>query len=376
METKLQTIKSLMSKGDYQEASEEALKLYMKTKDDKIYNLYGISVFKLNEYDKAYQVFSDLYSRNKNPTIGLNLAEILVKKENYVEANSILKEIIDILPQKARAKELINICETMITKEEVTEVETKEVKAVVDEFREEEVKKEEEVESGKEEEAIKEIEKSIEAEEEQALKEEEAIKEVEKSIEVGREIQVQEERKVEKELKGTIESGRVLEVSLTYKSMIVREDIVTAVSGNIRKSYMKERFRGKNLKELFGSGKVFFAKYEGDGKLLLTTQFNLITVVDCDNELFTIKDELGGFDGALNWENGTLRNKKDFLEIVRLEGTGSVIFLTETKVMKIEIQDIARLSIEKIVAFSNGMVPKLIGETIEFKGSGFIFVMI
>ena len=204
-------IQNLIKEGKIDEAVELAEKEYSKSKDDRLYNLYGIALFKKKEFGKASEVFGELYRKHpENLNLLLNYSRALIESGKLEEAERVLREGSMVFPESEKLSELLSECQRR--KEEMKEKEGEKEKIEeegkileVEEVKLEKVGEKEEVEKAEEiekvEEKIEELKREIEEEIEtkRLEKEEEKIEEKEKEEEekIEERIPEREEEKIE-----------------------------------------------------------------------------------------------------------------------------------------------------------------------------------
>jgi len=124
-------VQNLIKSGRIDEALKIAEDEFRKTKNDKMYNLYGIALFKKGDFKKASEVFGELHSKYPdNLNILLNYVKSLIAEEKIEDAERILREAAMLFIEDEKAQEKILF---LLNEVELIKSGTKEIKDVVPE---------------------------------------------------------------------------------------------------------------------------------------------------------------------------------------------------------------------------------------------------
>jgi tetratricopeptide (TPR) repeat protein len=384
-------IQNLIKEGKVDEAIELAEKEYSKSKDDKLYNLYGIALFKKKEFEKASEVFRELYRKYpENLNLLLNYSRALIESGKLEEAERVLREGAMIFPESEKLSELLSECQRR--KEEMKDKgkerekieEGKEEKMLeIEEVELEKVGEKEKFEKAEEiekvEEKIEELKREIEEEIEtkRLEKEEEKIEEKEKEREekIEERISEREEEKIElrkiEEKEGFLKRGRILEISLKGESeIILRETFIIFISGSYKLFPLKKIEDQKIKKDFFGGKNHKFIKIRGiDCEVTLSAEYISAFEVDETYEKAVILEPfLIGFEPSFKYN---LTKIKKTFNLVELSGQGKVIIYTaKSKAFIKNINGETRISAPNFVGAIGPLKLNFLHDSFEILGSG------
>jgi hypothetical protein len=150
---------------------------------------------------------------------------------------------------------------------------------------------------------------------------------------------------------------------------------------------LHRRARGLDLPEPLGGLSSPLARLAGTGALWLAPApgKTLSVLPLADESLYVREDALAGFDAALAFESGRLpQGEGDAAPLVQLRGAGTVVLLTQSRPLAVEIGAAgATLRREAIVGWIGRIVPRALepGEApagqrglVGFSGDGFVLV--
>jgi len=388
-------IQNLIKEGKIDEAVELAEKEYSKSKDDRLYNLYGIALFKKKEFGKASEVFGELYRKHpENLNLLLNYSRALIESGNLEEAERVLREGSMVFPESEKLSELLSECqrrkEEMKEKEgEREKIEEEEKILEVEEVKLEKVGEKEEVGEAEEiekvEEKIEELKREIEEEietkrlEEEGEKIEEKEKEEEEKIE-GR-IPEREEEKIElrkiEEKEGLLKRGRILEISLKGESeIILRETFIIFISGSYKLFPLKKIEDQKIRDDFFGGKNHKFIKIRGiDCEVTLSAEYiSAFEVDEIYGKAVILEPFLIGFEPSFKYN---LTKIKKTFSLVELSGQGKVIIYTaKSKAFIKNVDGETRISAPNFVGAMGPLKLNFLHDSFEISGSGKIILRI
>jgi tetratricopeptide (TPR) repeat protein len=388
-------IQNLIKEGKIDEAIELAEKEYSKSKDDRLYNLYGIALFKKKEFEKASEVFGELYRKYpENLNLLLNYSRALIESGKLEEAERVLREGAMIFPESEKLSELLSECQKR--KEEKKQREEKERGKIeegkileVEEVELEKVGEKEKVERAEEiekiEEKIEELKREIEEEIEtkRLEKEEEKIEEKEKEREekIEERISEREEEKIElrkiEEKEGVLKRGRILEISLKGESeIILRETFIIFISGSYKLFPLKKIEDQKIKNDFFGGKNHKFIKIRGiDCEVTLSAEYISAFEVDESYEKAVILEPfLIGFEPSFKYN---LTKIKKTFNLVELSGQGKVIIYTaKSKAFIKNINGETRISAPNFVGAIGPLKLNFLHDSFEILGRGKIILRI
>jgi tetratricopeptide (TPR) repeat protein len=388
-------IQNLIKEGKIDEAVELAEKEYSKSKDDRLYNLYGIALFKKKEFGKASEVFRELYRKHpENLNLLLNYSRALIESGNLEEAERVLREGSMVFPESEKLSELLSECQRR--KEEMKEKEGEKKKIEeegkileVEEVKLEKVGEKEEVEKAEEiekvEEKIEELKREIEEEIEtkRLEKEEEKIEEKEKEEEekIEERIPEREEEKIElrkiEEKEGLLKRGRILEISLKGESeIILRETFIIFISGSYKLFPLKKIEDQKIRDDFFGGKNHKFIKIRGiDCEVTLSAEYiSAFEVDEIYGKAVILEPFLIGFEPSFKYN---LTKIKKTFSLVELSGQGKVIIYTaKSKAFIKNIDGETRISAPNFVGAMGPLKLNFLHDSFEISGSGKIILRI
>ncbi len=411
----LPEVQKLIKEGKIDQAIELAEREYSKSKDEKLFNLYGIALFKKGEFEKASEVFGELYKKYpENLNLFLNYSRSLMEAGKLEDAERVLREGAMLFANSEKVFELLDECQRRKEEKKKYEKEKQEGKR---KDREEKGKKEEvlgeelknsEAKVGIEEEKEKfeqqkEITEDIEAipeievgEDIEQLEErvEELKREIEESIvaktgkeEEGKEKKIEEERAKEEEEKielkkleekeGILRRGRILEISLKGESEIVlRETFIIFISGNYKIFPLKKIEEQKIRNEFFGGKNHKFLKIRGiDCEIILSTEYISAFEVDGEHEkAIVLEPFLVGFEPSFKYNSTKI---KKIFNLVELSGQGKVIIHTaKSKAFIKNINEETRVSAVNFIGTIGNIKLNFLQDSFEISGKGKVILRI
>ncbi|MCS7212966.1 MAG: tetratricopeptide repeat protein [Candidatus Calescibacterium sp.] len=369
-------IQELLKKGELDKALEFSLKKYQETKDEKIYNLYGIALFKKKLYNESAQVFGELYSKHpENEKLLINYAQALIEAGRVEEAERVVREGAMIFPESSKLLELLAECERRKG------------------LREQQKKTEEEHSF----EDITEISEIQEKEEEQEVKYPEPEELLEKVEEIKEEIETpfEDRRKTESyetenekisleqnpELPdGFLRRARIIELSLFGESdFIARTSFILSVSGMYKVFPLKERQGNKLKNSLFGGKEHSFVRIRGE-RLSVIIGGEYISFIDISElgKFAVLEPYLVGFEPRIQYNVVTTKIKKvGKINIVELTGQGKVlIFSAGKKFILRNFEDKIRVSTPNFVGLYGEGEIDFLHDSVQIRGSGKIVIRI
>lgn len=413
----LSEVQKLIKEGKIDQAIELAEMEYSKSKDDKLFNLYGIALFKKGEFEKASEVFEELYKKYpENLSLFLNYSRSLMEAGKLEDAERVLREGAMLFADSEKVFELLDECQRRKEERRKYEKEKQEGKRKAEEENgkkeeapEEELKDSEakvEIEEEKEKfEEQKEITEDIEetipqiegAEDIEQLEEkvEELKREIEESI--GAEIAKEEEEKEKKiskeerikeeedkielkkleEKEGILRRGRILEISLKGESEIVlRETFIIFISGTYKIFPLKKIEEQKIRNEFFGGKNHKFLKIRGiDCEIMLSTEYISAFEVNEEHEkAIVLEPFLIGFEPSFKYNSTKI---KKLFDLVELSGQGKVIIHTaKSKAFIKNINEETRVSAVNFIGTIGDVKLNFLQDSFEISGKGKVILRI
>jgi tetratricopeptide (TPR) repeat protein len=390
-------IQNLIKEGKIDEAVELGEKEYSKSKDDKLYNLYGIALFKKKEFEKASEVFGELYKKYpENLNLLLNYSRALIESGKLEEAERVLREGAMIFPESEKLSELLSECqrrkEEMKDKgkgrekieegkeEKMLEIEGVKLEKVGEKEEDEKAEEIEKVEE-KIEELKREIEEEIETKgaEEREEKIEEKEKEEDKKIEER--IPEREEEKIElrkiEEKEGLLKRGRILEISLKGESeIILRETFIIFISGSYKLFPLKKIEDQKIKDDFFGGKNHKFIKIRGiDCEVTLSAEYiSAFEVDETYGKAVILEPFLIGFEPSFKYN---LTKIKKTFNLVDLSGQGKVIIYTaKSKAFIKSIDGETRVSAPNFIGTIGTIKLNFLHDSFEISGKGKVILRV
>ncbi|MFZ8803011.1 MAG: tetratricopeptide repeat protein [Candidatus Calescibacterium sp.] len=411
----LPEVQKLIKEGKIDQAIELAEREYSKSKDDKLYNLYGIALFKKGEFEKASEVFGELYKKYpENLNLFLNYSRSLMEAGKLEDAERVLREGAMLFADSEKVFELLDECQRRKEerrkyekekeerkkkdkdekekKEEVPEEELKAVETKV-EIEEEKEKFEQQKEIAEDIEIVPEIEGPEEIEQLEE-KVEELKREIEESIgaKTGKE-EEEKEKKIEKEREkeedekielkkleekeGMLRRGRILEISLKGESEIVlRETFIIFISGSYKIFPLKKIEEQKIKNEFFGGKNHKFLKIRGiECEIMLSTEY--ISAFEVNEEYekaIVLEPFLIGFEPSFKYNSTKI---KKLFNLVELSGQGKVIIHTaKSKVFIKSINEETRVSATNFIGTIGPVKLNFLQDSFEISGKGKVILRI
>lgn len=388
-------IQELIKKGELDKALEISLKKYQETKDEKIYNLYGIVLFKKKMYDEASQVFKELYSKHpENEKLLVNYVLSLMERGALEDAERALREGAMIFPESSRILELLAECERRkdLKKEELNK---KQEKAKVSEKAQ--PKPEEEAQQ-KEEEPKMQIEPERKAEDVFEFEELERIEEkITDEIEIERPGEVKEPKKEEVELEekfreltveqekisleqspelpdGFLKRARIVELNLIADAeFVARSTFVLSISGLYKVFPLKDKQANKIKKTPFGGKKHSFVKIRGErAQIMIGGEYISFIDISDGGKLMILEPYLVGFESRLQYNTIPTEIKKiGRINLTELTGQGKVLIFSANKKLVIrDFENRIRISIPNFVGFYGEGEIDFLQDSVQIRGRG------
>ena len=420
----LSEVQKLIKEGKIDQAIELAEREYSKSKDDKLFNLYGIALFKKGEFEKASEVFEELYKKYpENLNLFLNYSRSLMEAGKLEDAERVLREGAMLFADSEKVFELLDECQRRKEERRKYEKEKQEGKRKAEEEKEEEEKEKEKKEEAPEEE-LKDSEAKVEIEEEKEKFEEqkeitedieetipqiegaedieqleEKVEELKREIEesIGAEIAKEEEEKEKKiskeerikeeedkielkkleEKEGILRRGRILEISLKGESEIVlRETFIIFISGTYKIFPLKKIEEQKIRNEFFGGKNHKFLKIRGiDCEIMLSTEYISAFEVNEEHEkAIVLEPFLIGFEPSFKYNSTKI---KKLFDLVELSGQGKVIIHTaKSKAFIKNINEETRVSAVNFIGTIGDVKLNFLQDSFEISGKGKVILRI
>lgn len=370
-------IQELIRKGELDRAIEISLKKYEETKDERIYNLYGIALFKRGRFEESARVFGELYSRHpENEKLLLNYAHALMESGRLEEAERNLREGAMIFPESSKVFELLSECERRKKAEKTPRQEESREPEELEEIREIEV--EESV--GATEETRQAIPETTQETEESRTVEEEVLGEIPKTVKGER----SEYEKMSLEQSpflpdGFLKRARIVELNLVSDAeFVLRSTFVISVAGMYRIFPVRERRENRLTNNIFGGKRYAFVKLKGErASVMVGAEY--ISFIEISNMKFAILEHyLVGFEGGMQYNVLTAKVKGiGKLNVVELMGQGKVlIFSAGKKLMIRDFEDKIRVSMPNFVGiYGEGELDFLL-DSVQIRGNGKVLLRI
>ncbi len=374
-------VQELLKKGKIDEAIKISYERYNETKDEKLYNLYGIALFKKKMYDEAARVFGELYSKHpENEKLLANYAQSLIEAGKVQEAERIVREGAMLFPESSKILELLAECErrkgiAQEKKEEISEKEAFEDITEISEVEDEEMTPEEGMTPADELlEKIEEIKEDIESEKIQGEK----AKKPEKKIEI-------EDEKISFEQSpelpdGFLRRARIAELNLMGESdFIARSTFILSISGLYKVFPVKERQRDKIKNNLFGGKEHSFVRIRGERAfVILSAEYISFLDISELKSFYVLDPYLVGFEPSIKY-NVIPSKIKDVgrVDIVELKGEGKVLVFSAGKKLMIKpFESKIRVSIPNFVALYGQGDLSFSHDSVQVSGSGRIIMRV
>lgn len=377
-------VRELLKEGKIDEAIKISYERYNQTKDEKLYNLYGIALFKKRMYDEASKVFGELYSKHpENEKLLINYAQSLIEAGKVQEAERIIREGAMLFPESSKLLELLAECErrkgmTQEKKEEKEEIPEEKEEAFEDiteisEFGE----KEQEEEIAQAEELLEKIE---ELGEDVGTKEFRGgeVEKSEKRVEI-------EDEKISFEQSpelpgGFLRRARIAELNLMGESdFIARSTFILSISGLYKVFPVKERQRDKIKNNLFGGKEHSFVRIRGERAfVILSAEYISFLDISELKSFYVLDPYLVGFEPSIKY-NVIPSKIKDVgrVDIVELKGEGKVLVFSAGKKLMIKpFESKIRVSIPNFVALYGQGDLSFSHDSVQVSGSGRIIMRV
>jgi hypothetical protein len=381
MSEQVKKIQELIKTGNLDTAIEIAEKSFKETKDERIYNLYGIALFKKGYFEKASDVFKELYSKHpENLSLFLNFARSLLEAGKIEEAERTLREGAMLFFENEKIMELLNECEKRKKeKEETKKAEPKEEKKEAEEIPKEEIEEVKE-EKKAEPETVEEIEEKIEEikEELEGLGEKPQEREIEEKIKEKAREKEEEEIYEIGELKdyGLLKRGRFLDISLKGESeIILRETFIIFISGSYKIFPLKKIRNWKTEKDLFGGKNHKFVKIRGiNCEISVNAEYISGFELQEEERAFILEPFLIGFDSSFKYNSREV-NKK--IEIVELSGKGKIFIFTHGKKAVVKpLSGDTKITVSNFIGAIGDLKISFSSDSFEIKGTGKVILRI
>nr|WP_240806982.1 tetratricopeptide repeat protein [Polyangium spumosum] len=137
--------------------------------------------------------------------------------------------------------------------------------------------------------------------------------------------------------------GGVLLVAAT-SGFAVRPSLVRsmAYAGGLKHKPMMRRMRGKSLEEPLGGEGDALVELEGRGDLVLAppADHELVSISLEEEPLYLREDLLGGFEGAMSYENGRMpAGEGEAVGMVQLRGPGTLVARLRAPLLALDVRE-------------------------------------
>lgn len=390
-------VQELLKNGKIDEALKLSYEKYNETKDEKVYNLYGIALFKKKMYDEAAKVFGELYQKHpENEKLLINYAQSLIEAGKVLEAERTIREGAMLFPESSKLLELLAECEKR--------------KGLKDqENKEYEKKKEKEISQKAEPEAFEDITEISEVEQEVAQADEllEKIEEIREDVGVGEsreeempELGKEEEKEERPELgkkveieddkisfekspelpDGFLRRARIAELNLMGESdFIARSTFILSVSGIYKVFPVKERQGDKIKNSIFGGREHSFVRIRGErAYIILSAEYISFLDISEIGSFYVLEPYLVGFEPLIRYNIIPSKIKNvGRIDIVELKGEGKVlIFSAGKKFMIRPFESKVRVAVPNFVALYGQGDMVFLHDSVQISGSGKIIMRV
>ena len=347
------------------EALEAAVAL--RPKDPKANSLLGLCYFKLDELDKAAEIYTALVHDNPlDVTLHVNLGLVELKRGRPAAAIRALEVAVNLAPDHRRAHNYLGLA--YYENGEIERAREAFLKAGAHAMVE------------KMEAALRERSEGKEWENGAADPDGEAVPSLSELCESLRLYWP----------RGAPFAVEAAGVALDFASGIyTRLDGLIVARGNATFEPVRKRYRGELTASSFGTGprQVFHAR--GGGQLIIAAQLapseppRLFTPVRLVEDFYVVESCLFAFEERLDFENGRVAGPRSGLDLhlVRLRGEGHALLVTPRSIRTEAIygNETVRLPMEGLVGWTGPITPRLLegpaGAWVELTGEGSVLLL-
>lgn len=178
-------------------------------------------------------------------------------------------------------------------------------------------------------------------------------------------------------------------VSIHFPAEIhTRLDGLVAARGDTAWMPVFKRFRGKNTDRTFGTGPRQMWRASGAGQLLFSCQGaagnRSFLPIWVESEAYLVEDRVFSFEDSFDFENGRLPGQARDLHLVRLQGAGQVLLVSERGVRaeRLSGEDCLSLPVSGLIGWTGALAPRLVSAEegpaipwIELVGEGIVLLL-
>jgi len=347
------------------EALEAAVAL--RPKDPKANSLLGLCYFKLDELDRAAEIYTALVHDNPlDVTLHVNLGLVELKRGRPAAAIRALEVAVNLAPEHRRAHNYLGLA--YYENGEIERAREAFLKAGAHAMVE------------KMEAALRERSEGREWGEAAA---DSGVEAVPSLAELCESLRLYWPR-------GAPFAVEAAGVALDFASGIyTRLDGLIVARGNTTFEPVRKRYRGELTSSSFGSGarQVYHAR--GGGQLIIAAQLSpsepprLFTPVRLSEDFYVVEACLFAFEERLDFENGRVAGPRSGLDLhlVRLRGEGHALLVTPRSIRTEAIygNECVRLPVEGLVGWTGPITPRLLdgpaGAWVELTGEGSVLLL-
>lgn len=167
-----------------------------------------------------------------------------------------------------------------------------------------------------------------------------------------------------------------------------RLDGLVAARGDTAWMPVFKRFRGKNTDRTFGTGPRQMWRASGAGHLLFSTQggsgHRTFLPLRIESEAYLVEDRVFSFEDSFDFENGRLPGQTRDLHLVRLQGAGQVLLVSERPIRaeRLSGEDCLSLPVSGLIGWTGALAPRLVSAEegpaipwIELVGEGIVLLL-
>ncbi|HEY4717330.1 MAG TPA: tetratricopeptide repeat protein [bacterium] len=401
--------------------------LTIKPNDDRALNLIGMVFFKLEDLQKAVDIFKQLIKRNSNvSTLYTNIGLAYIKMEQYDKSIPELKKALEMDKTNSNTHNYLGLAYSKIGEFELAKQEfelgkspkmvekmEQKIKEVMNkaalpaDIKEKLQEEEAKILASQPEELPKEIQEQQKQEETQEVKspqEKESppgASATEKPEETAPTapfagISTLEEITNNAELKASDIEGvkilneKLLVIGVNNSTAFSKLSDTLAIYGELKFSPELKRFKGKETKAVFGSKENPIQRIHGTGRILLTLSNSKPQIFKIeDGHIFISEPKLLSFYGNFEWENGRIQTEgAEDLNLVHFWGKGVIVLETKGELISMTstVQRVLTVDLLSLLGWYGKLIPQLrIVEIpnpqgkdkrsmIDFKGDGMVIL--
>lgn len=167
-----------------------------------------------------------------------------------------------------------------------------------------------------------------------------------------------------------------------------RLDGLVAARGDTAWMPVFKRFRGKNTERTFGTGPRQMWRASGAGHLLFSTAGGsgnrTFLPMRIESEAYLVEDRVFSFEDSFDFENGRLPGQARDLHLVRLQGAGQVLLVSERPIRaeRLSGEDCLSLPVSALIGWTGALAPRLVSAEegpaipwIELVGEGIVLLL-